>query len=87
MKMTLADIEKMDADFLTVAQVAQVMRCEPQLIRDQAEREPKFLGFSISRFGHAFRIPRLAFLAWAKGTVPMMVYEQKKPPTTGMVNG
>ena len=73
--MTLAEIEAMDADFLTVAEVAKFMRCEPQLIRDQAEREPKYLGFSISRFGHAFRIPRLAFIAWMKGQVPVMAYK------------
>lgn len=64
----------MDADFLTVAQVAKFLKCEPQLIRDQAEREPKYLGFNISRFGHAFRIPRLAFIAWVKGNVPVMAY-------------
>ena len=69
--MTLAEIERMDADFLTVAQVAKVLKCEPQLIRDQAEAEPKYLGFNISRFGHAFRIPRLAFIAWMKGQVPI----------------
>ena len=70
--MTLAEIEAMEEDFLTVAQVAKFLRCEPQLIRDQAEREPKYLGFNISRFGHAFRIPRLAFIAWVRGEVPVM---------------
>lgn len=69
---TLSEIEKMECDFLTVAQVAKCLKCEPQLIRDQAEREPKYLGFSISRFGHAYRIPRLAFIAWATGKVPVM---------------
>jgi len=72
--MTLKDIEQMEEDFLTVAQVAKFLKCEPQLIRDQAEREPKYLGFNISRFGHAFRIPRMAFVAWVKGTVPVMAY-------------
>lgn len=72
MEMTLAEIEAMDCDFLTVAQVAKCLKCEPQLIRDQAERQPQYLGFNISRFGHAFRIPRLAFIAWMKGKVPIM---------------
>lgn len=72
--MTLAEIKAMDTDFLTVAEVAKFLHCEPQLIRDQAEREPKFLGFNISRFGHAFRIPRLAFISWMEGTVPVMAY-------------
>ena len=73
--MTLADIEAMDEDFLTVAQVAQLMKSEPQCIRDQAMREPKYLGFNICQYGHAFRIPRLAFIAWMKGQVPVMVYK------------
>ena len=72
--MTLADIEAMDTDFLTVKQVAEFLHCEGQLIRDQAVREPRYLGFNISQFGHAFRIPRLAFIAWMKGQVPVMAY-------------
>ena len=73
--MTLEEIEKLKCDFLTVAQVASCMMCSPQLIRDQAIREPKYLGFNISQFGHSFRIPRLAFIAWMKGQVPVMAYK------------
>lgn len=72
--MRLSEIENLDRDFLTVKEVAECMKCEPQLIRDQAEANPKFLGFSISKFGHAFRIPRLAFVAWMKGETPVMTY-------------
>ena len=71
--MTLAEIEKMDTDFLTVQQVAECMRMSPQLIRDQAEREVRWLGFPICRAGHAFRIPRAGFVAWAKGETPAMM--------------
>ena len=34
--MTLAEIEKLDRDFLSVQEVADCIHCEPQLIRDEA---------------------------------------------------
>ena len=74
--MTLAEIEKMDKDFLTVSEVASCLKADPQIVRDQAQRNPQYLGFNISQFGHAFRIPRLAFIAWMKGEIPMLVYDQ-----------
>lgn len=63
--MTLDDIRELKSDFLTVAQVASCLHCDPQLVRDQAEREPKYLGFPISKIGHRYRIPREGFLLWA----------------------
>lgn len=74
--MTIKEIENLECDFLTVQQVAECLRCSPQLIRDQAVREPKFLGFPIAQIGHAFRIPREGFLAWATGKIPMLMYNQ-----------
>lgn len=81
--MTLADIEAMDCDFLSIAQVAECLKCAPQLVRDQAELDPKFLGFNISRFGHAYRIPRLAFVAWMKGQVPIAAVKTGGETTCG----
>lgn len=65
--MTLAEMELMTDDFITVAQAASCMHCSPQMIRDQAERSPSHMGFPISKVGHRYRIPRLGFLRWAKG--------------------
>lgn len=76
--MTLAEIKNLECDFLTVQQVAGCLRMDPQLIRDQAERNVKWLGFPICRAGHAFKIPREGFLAWATGKTPMLVYEQSR---------
>lgn len=70
--MTLAEIENLDCDFLTVAQVAECIHCGPQLIRDEAGKNPKFLGFPIMKAGHAWRIPRLGFVRWCKGEIPVM---------------
>jgi len=70
--MTLAQIDELDVDFLTVAQVAKCLHCEPQLIRDEAEKTPQYLGFPISKFGHSYRIPKEGFINWAKGLIPVM---------------
>ena len=70
--MTLAEIEKLDRDYLTVAEVASCLHYDAQIVRDQAERDPKFLGFNISKCGHSFKIPRLAFIAWMKGEIPII---------------
>ena len=51
--MTLAEIERLDKDFLTVAEVAGCIHCEPQLIRDEAGKDPKYLGFPITKIGRA----------------------------------
>lgn len=72
--MTLAEIEKMETDFLTVKQVAECMHVAPQLIRDQATVNIRYLGFPICRAGHAFKIPRAGFIAWAKGETPTIAY-------------
>lgn len=65
--MTLADIESMDSNTLTVKQVAEFLGKDPQVIRDQAEREPKYLGFPICKAGHSYSIPRIGFINWVTG--------------------
>lgn len=80
--MTIREIEALDRDFLTVAEVAGCIHCSPQLIRDEAEKNPKYLGFPIMKAGKSFNIPREGFVRWAKGQVPVMkwpwTYEQMK---------
>ena len=70
--MTLKEIESLDRDFLTVAEVASCVKCDPQLIRDEASKEPKYLGFPVSRIGHSYKIPREGFVNWANGLIPVM---------------
>ena len=72
--MTLADIEQMTCNTLTVKQVATFLGKDPQVIRDQAEREPKYLGFPICKAGRSYSIPRIGFIAWAKGMTPVIAY-------------
>jgi len=73
--MTLAEIDAMECNTLTVKQVAEFLGKDPQVIRDQAEREPKYLGFPICKAGRSYSIPREGFIAWAKGMTPMIVWK------------
>lgn len=75
--MTLAEMEGMTCNTLTVKQVAEFLSKDPQVIRDQAEREPKYLGFPICKAGHSYCIPRIGFIAWVKGLTPMIVMDQR----------
>ena len=71
--MTLEDLEKMEGNTLTVRQVAEFLGKDPQVIRDQAERDPKYLGFPICKAGHSFTVPRQGFICWVKGLTPLII--------------
>ena len=71
--MTLSELEQMTTNTLTVKQVAEFLQKDPQVIRDQAEREPRCLGFPICKAGHSYCIPRIGFIAWVKGLQPVYV--------------
>lgn len=77
--MTLNEIEAFEGNVLTVKQVAEFLGKDPQVIRDQAEREPKYLGFPICKAGHSFCIPKVGFLNWYKGMTPMLVWQEGLP--------
>lgn len=81
--MTIIDFENMECNTLTVKQVAEFLGKDPQVIRDQAEREPKYLGFPICKAGHSFTIPRIGFINWYKGMTPMVGYVVAHEYTTG----
>ena len=72
--MTLAEMESLDRNTLTVKEVAEFLGKNPQVIRDQAEREPKYLGFPICKAGHSYCIPRIGFITWVKGLTPVIAY-------------
>lgn len=60
--MTLAEIRASDKAFLTPAEVAPVIQCDPQFIRDMARQNPAQLGFPVTVMGKRTKIPRIAFL-------------------------
>ena len=63
--MTLQEIAEMDRDFLTPAEVASAIGCDPQSIRVMARKAPEKLGFPVAVIGCRVKIPRRPFLRWA----------------------
>jgi len=79
MTLTLKEIEEMTCNTLSVKQVADFLGKNPQTIRDQAEDDPKFLGFPICKAGRSYCIPRAGFICWAKGQTPIIAIEGGYP--------
>lgn len=65
--MTLEDIKGMDKDIITPAIAAQVIGCDPHLIRVTARDCPEELGFPVIHLGNRTKIPRLAFIKYMEG--------------------
>ena len=72
MSKTLKDIEQMNCDFLTAAQVAEVTGSDPAFIWLQAHEDPDALGYPVCVQGSRIKIPRLGFLFWAKYGRPII---------------
>lgn len=60
--MTLEEIRASDKTFLTPADVAPVLGCDPHSIRLQAREFPEQLGFAVTVIGRRTLIPRKSFL-------------------------
>ena len=65
--MTLTEIRDSKALFLTAAEVAPVLGCDPQSIRVQAHADPRKLGFPTIVVGRRVYIPRQGFIAFIEG--------------------
>ena len=70
--MTFEELQRIDRNTLTVKEVSEFLGLSPQLIRDQASRDPRLLGFPICQAGHSWKIPRLGFITWILGQQPVM---------------
>ena len=67
---TLEEIRNMPDEFLTPAQIAPILGCDPNHIRRQARRNPKLLGFHVVVLGDndsRTKIPREAFIRFMEG--------------------
>ena len=62
--MTLAEIKQSPAMWLTAADVAPVLECNPDAIRQQAQTDPAKLGFPVVVIGTRVKIPRRPFLSY-----------------------
>ena len=65
--MTIEDLKRMDKEILTPGDIAPVLECDPNVIRYQAEKDIKALGFPAAKIGTRVKIPRLAFIKWFEG--------------------
>ena len=65
--MTLAEMEALDREFITVAEAASVMGCAPQRLRDGLDLYPEAFPFPHYKIGHRHRIMRVGFVRWAMG--------------------
>lgn len=60
--MTLDEIKQSEAVFLNPADIAPVLGCHTQFIREAARTKPEMLGFPVCVIGTRTRIPRKPFL-------------------------
>ena len=67
--MTLNEIRNYQKEFLTPAQIAPILGCDPQNVRVAARQRPDLLGFPVSVIGTRTRIPRKPFLDYVMGEV------------------
>ena len=65
--MTLDDLKRLDREFLTPAQVAEVLGCDPHGIRVWARQRPEGLGFPVCLVGSRTKIPKRPFIQFMEG--------------------
>ena len=65
--MTRAEIIQSEREFLTPADIAEILESDAQSIRQQAEVDAAALGFPVVRIGTRTKIPRqrfVEFMGW-----------------------
>lgn len=62
--MTLQELKDSTEVFLTPAQIAPILGCNPNWIRRAAHDSPELIGFPVCVIGTRTRIPRKPFLSF-----------------------
>ena len=65
--MTLDDIRLSSRIYLSPADIAPILQCDPHSIRVQAHRDPSALGYPVIVIGRRIRIPRIPFMHYVEG--------------------
>ena len=65
--MTLDDLKRIDREFLTPAQVADILNCSAHGVRIWARQRPEQLGFPVCIIGTRVRIPKRPFIQFMEG--------------------
>lgn len=60
--MSLEELKRSEETILVPEDVAEVLKCNPQAIREQARANPLALGFPVIMVGGRAKIPRIPFL-------------------------
>ena len=62
--MTITEMLESAEPFLSPADIAEVLQCDPQSIRAQAQTDPSKLGYPVIIINRRIRIPRIPFLRY-----------------------
>ena len=65
--MTYDQLRQSTEDFVSAADIAEILRYDPQALRTQAHTKPEQLGFPVTVVGTRCRFPRKAFLQYLDG--------------------
>ena len=60
--MTLEELKASPSVWLTPAEIAPVLECDPNVIRRQAQTDPSKLGFPVTVLCSRVKVPRKRFL-------------------------
>ena len=63
----LEAISRLDRAYITAAEAAAVLGCDPQYIRMAAHQDPAQLGFPVMCVGNRTKILRLPFIKFVTG--------------------
>lgn len=62
--MTIEEIKASPSVWLTPAEIAPVLECDPNSIRRQAQADPSKLGFPVTVLGARVKVNRIGFIAF-----------------------
>ncbi len=62
--MTINEMLQSSEPFLTPVDIAEILHCDPQSIRVQAQTDPSKLGYPVIVINRRIRIPRIPFLRY-----------------------
>lgn len=65
--MTFDEIKKSDKLMLTIQDIGTAIGISPERLRDQAKKNPEYLGFPVVVACDTVRIPRMPFIEWVQG--------------------
>ena len=67
--MTLEEIKDSTKDILLAKDVCELLKCNPDTLRRQAQQDPSMLGFPTIVMGTRVKIPRIPFIKYIEGEV------------------